>query len=59
MARIIPTTTNSHVRINKQVITQPITLIAGTLKAPPMAKVAVTRAVLGKTKEKKVIEKDI
>src|SRR5256885_2560339 len=55
MALIIVPTTKDQSMISKQVITQPMTCMACDLKALPIAKVAVTRAVFGKTNENQVM----
>lgn len=49
--------TKNHMRINRQVMTQPSTLMACELKALPMANVAEQSAVFGNTKENHVIAK--
>jgi len=51
---IVPITKNQS-KINRQAITQPMTCIACDSNALPIAKVAVTRAVCGKTKENQVM----
>jgi hypothetical protein len=55
MALIIVPTTKNQSEISKQVMTQPMTCIACDLNALPIAKVAVTRAVFGKTNENQVM----
>lgn len=51
------TTTKSHVKINRQVMTQPIMAIGVESKALEMANVDVARAVFGKIKENQFIAK--
>lgn len=51
--------TKKYVRNNRIVMTQPSVWIASLLKAFPIAKVDVTRAVFGNTKEYQAMEKTI
>lgn len=52
-------TTNNHVRMRRQVITQPMMAIAEELKALAIANVAVVNAVLGKMNENQFMAKNI
>jgi hypothetical protein len=54
-ALIIVPITKDQSKINMQAIAQPMTCIACDSNALPIAKVAVTRAVCGKTKENQVM----
>ena len=55
IALIIAPITKSQSKINMQAMIQPMICIACDLNALPIAKVAVTRAVCGKTKENHVM----
>lgn len=59
MARTIMYQTKKYIKISGKTITHPTISMGLQENALPIAKVAVIKAVLGKTKENQVIEKTI